>query len=227
MPISTNAPFNEFGQSMILRDIEQLYLALNGAGTGSPGDGQTQDQSEATSQDSGGVPDLSGLATTAYVDAAISSIPSASLYSVSAYGSFTPAFGINAVSYTTISGNASGNLTSSGVFTAPASGLYVVSARVFCTATATPRATMYSRIAFNSRSSPFALVTKSSDTGSLSFTVSGVAPVWSGNIFNLDATAVWAGVLSSGETITMSASFPISSSWGTAENFLYIAGISV
>lgn len=25
-PISTNAPFNEFGQSMILRDVEQLYL---------------------------------------------------------------------------------------------------------------------------------------------------------------------------------------------------------
>lgn len=78
MPISTNAPFNEFGQSMILRDIEQLYLALNGAGTGSPGDGQTQDQSAATSQDSGGVPDLSGLATTTYVDNAIAAIPSVS-----------------------------------------------------------------------------------------------------------------------------------------------------
>lgn len=76
MPISTNAPFNEFGQSMILRDIEQLYLALNGAGTGSPGDGQTQDQSAATSQDSGGLPDLSGLATTAYVDESIAAIPS-------------------------------------------------------------------------------------------------------------------------------------------------------
>jgi hypothetical protein len=75
MPISTNAPFNEFGNSMILRDIEQLYLALNGAGTGSSGDGQTQDQSEATSQDSGGLPDLSGLATTDYVDAAIAGIP--------------------------------------------------------------------------------------------------------------------------------------------------------
>jgi hypothetical protein len=68
MPISTNAPFNEFGQSQILRDIEQLYLALNGAGIGSSGDGQTQDQTAATSQDSGGLPDLSGLATIAYVD---------------------------------------------------------------------------------------------------------------------------------------------------------------
>jgi hypothetical protein len=62
MPISTNAPFNEFGQSQILRDIEQLYLALNGAGAGAPGDGQTQDQSGAVEQD------LSGLALKTYVD---------------------------------------------------------------------------------------------------------------------------------------------------------------
>jgi hypothetical protein len=51
MPISTNAPFNEFGQSQILRDIEQLYLALNARGTGSPGDAQTQDQSSANTGD--------------------------------------------------------------------------------------------------------------------------------------------------------------------------------
>lgn len=76
MPISTNAPFNEFGQSQILRDIEQLYLALNGAGSGGPGDGQTQDQTAVTSQDSGGLPDLSNLATIPYVDAAIAAIPS-------------------------------------------------------------------------------------------------------------------------------------------------------
>ena len=69
MPISTNAPFNEFGQSQILRDIEQLYLALNGAGDGAPGDGQTQDQSEDTSSDSGIGIDLSGLALKTYVDA--------------------------------------------------------------------------------------------------------------------------------------------------------------
>jgi hypothetical protein len=75
MPISTNAPFNEFGQSQILRDIEQLYLALNGAGNGAPGDGQTQDQTAATSQDSGGLPDLSGLATISYVDESIAAIP--------------------------------------------------------------------------------------------------------------------------------------------------------
>jgi hypothetical protein len=51
MPISTNAPFNEFGMSQVLRDIEQLYLALNGAGSGSSGDGQTQDQTAVTSQE--------------------------------------------------------------------------------------------------------------------------------------------------------------------------------
>ena len=51
MPISTNAPFNEFGMSQVLRDIEQLYLALNGPGTGSSGDGQTQEQSVGTNQD--------------------------------------------------------------------------------------------------------------------------------------------------------------------------------
>lgn len=71
MPLSTNAPFNEFGQSMILRDIEQLYLSMNGAGSGSAGEGQTQDQTVGVSQetgDSGGLPDLSGLATIDYVD---------------------------------------------------------------------------------------------------------------------------------------------------------------
>jgi hypothetical protein len=62
MPISTNAPFNEFGQSQILRDIEQLYLALNAAGTGSAGDGQTQDQSAANSGNTSpaGQPSVSG-----------------------------------------------------------------------------------------------------------------------------------------------------------------------
>lgn len=71
MPLSSNAPFNEFGQSMILRDIEQIYLSLNGAGVGSSGDGQTQDQAVAQTQDtgdSGGITDLSGLATIDYVD---------------------------------------------------------------------------------------------------------------------------------------------------------------
>lgn len=71
MPLSSNAPFSEFGQSMILRDIEQIYLALNGAGVGSAGDGQTQDQSVAQTQetgDSGGITDLSGLATVDYVN---------------------------------------------------------------------------------------------------------------------------------------------------------------
>lgn len=54
MPISTNAPFNEFGQSQILRDIEQLYLALNAAGSGGAGDGQTQDQASSVNQNQQG-----------------------------------------------------------------------------------------------------------------------------------------------------------------------------
>jgi len=81
MPLSSNAPFSEFGQSMILRDIEQLYLALNGAGAGSSGESQTQDQSVSQDQstgDSGAVPDLSGLASIAYVNAAIDAIPDVS-----------------------------------------------------------------------------------------------------------------------------------------------------
>ncbi len=50
MPQSTNAPFNEFGQSMILRDIEDLYMLIGGTGTGSAGDGQTQDMAVGESQ---------------------------------------------------------------------------------------------------------------------------------------------------------------------------------
>jgi hypothetical protein len=71
MGLSTNAPYNEFGHSMVLRHLEQLDMALSGAGTGSSGDGATQDQQVGVSQntgDSGGVPDLSGLATIDYVD---------------------------------------------------------------------------------------------------------------------------------------------------------------
>jgi hypothetical protein len=60
MPISTNAPFNEFGQSQILRDIEQLYLALNAIGTGSSGDGQTQDQSSANTGETGPTAEITG-----------------------------------------------------------------------------------------------------------------------------------------------------------------------
>lgn len=79
MPLSSNAPFNEFGQSMILRDIEQLYLALGGVGSGSPGDGATQDQQEGVTQetgDGGGLPDLSQLAGLDYVNDAIATLNS-------------------------------------------------------------------------------------------------------------------------------------------------------
>jgi hypothetical protein len=51
MPLSSNAPFNEFGNSMILRDIELIWLTINGSGSGSSGDGQTQDQTEGVTQE--------------------------------------------------------------------------------------------------------------------------------------------------------------------------------
>ena len=100
MPLSTNAPFSEFGQSMILRDIEQLYLSLNAAGSGSSGDGATQDQAQDVSQDSGegGLSvDLSGLATTEYVNQVaqdiIDSIPAMPSDALSVVGNPTNASG--------------------------------------------------------------------------------------------------------------------------------------
>jgi hypothetical protein len=126
MPLSSNAPFNEFGNSMILRDIEQIWLTINGSGTGSAGDGQTQDQSAGVTQetgDSGGQADLSGLATTDYVDAAIADIPSVadplaianggtkpngSTYYSSGSGTFTVPAGVNRVIAILIGGGGGG-----------------------------------------------------------------------------------------------------------------------
>lgn len=50
MPISTNAPFNEFGNSMMQRDIEQLYLLIQPTGDGAAGEAQTQDVSQSETQ---------------------------------------------------------------------------------------------------------------------------------------------------------------------------------
>jgi len=108
MPVSTNAPFNEFGQSMILRDIEQLYLALNGAGAGSPGDGQTQDQTAVTSQDSGGLPDLSSLATIDYVNQVAQDV-------------------LNSIPPTTLGGDLSGTTTAATVIKLQGNSLRAVS----------------------------------------------------------------------------------------------------
>jgi hypothetical protein len=67
MPLSTNAPWTEFGHSMVLRDIEQLWMAISaGNGSGLPGDGATQDKTLEMSQENGdgsGGLDLSKYAT--------------------------------------------------------------------------------------------------------------------------------------------------------------------
>jgi hypothetical protein len=70
MPISSNAPFNEFGMSMVLRDIEQLWLSLNAPDTDAnsttgnissgPGEGQTQNDNNGVSQSSGETPEVTG-----------------------------------------------------------------------------------------------------------------------------------------------------------------------
>lgn len=121
--LSSNAPFNEFGQSMILRDIEQLYLSLNNAGRGSAGDGGTQDQATVADQntgDSGGLPDLSGLATTDYVDAVaqdiISQIPdsvslgyyNSTVYSTAGSGTFVVPAGVTRIRIFAIGGGGGG-----------------------------------------------------------------------------------------------------------------------
>lgn len=225
MPISTNAPFNEFGQSMILRDIEQLYLALNGAGTGSPGDGQTQDQSAATSQDSGGVPDLSGLATATYVDNAIAAIPATATYDLHAFGNLTPSSGTNVASYTDTTGNAVASL-SGNTFTVPASGVYTIVSRLFGNWGGAPPANLLTTITRDGASVPLKSTAASSAIGSPVFTVSGVAPVWTSYSQNLDATAVWTSRFTAGETISITHFFSAVASLSNVSNRLLVSGIS-
>lgn len=55
-PISTNAPFTEFGNSMILRDIEQLYLLI-GQSTGDLG----KKAIKSTDTNGGNVPSNTGV----------------------------------------------------------------------------------------------------------------------------------------------------------------------
>jgi len=132
MPLSSNAPFSEFGNSMILRDIEQLWLALGGAGSGSSGEGQTQDQSAGVTQetgDSGGLPDLSGLATKLYVDTAIASVPQIiHWYYYGTSGSVSLGSGYTDCSFTTSSGNLA-SYVSGKTFTAPSNGTYTITLR--------------------------------------------------------------------------------------------------
>jgi hypothetical protein len=199
MPISTNAPFNEFGQSQILRDIEQLYLALNGAGSGGPGDGQTQDQTAVTSQDSGGLPDLSGLATIPYVDAAIAGVGTPRALYVHGSGTPTP------VSVTDFDGtysSQSGNMTISGSsVTVPANGVYTVVSRYSATLTGITTGVGFS--VTTKITAPYGTTNGSESIETIAFTVGGVAPVFSNRAVNLTPIAVWTGYLSAGETVSI------------------------
>jgi hypothetical protein len=231
MPISTNAPFNEFGQSQILRDIEQLYLALNGAGSGGPGDGQTQDQTAVTAQDSGGLPDLSGLATIAYVDAAIAAIPPATgVQSGYLYGNGSISLGgapfstIDA-SYSTTSGSMAASL-SGKTFTAPFSGIFTVCSRLY--------------VGFDRAGSPAAnyqfLTTITAPYGSISdvrafpqlvFTATGIS--WTQAASALTPFATWTGYIAQGGTVTFThngnGTAAADISGGSVSNWLTISGV--
>jgi hypothetical protein len=222
MPISTNAPFNEFGQSQILRDIEQLYLALNGAGSGGPGDGQTQDQTAVTSQDSGGVPDLSNLATIPYVDAAIAnSAYTPTFYYLHAFGDITPSTGTSDAAYTT----QSGNLTVSGNdVVVPKNGIYTVVSRLFLNVSGWTSASGYT--AYANITMPYGSTNGSVTMESLIFTVSGVSPVFAGRGKNMDGTAVWTGYLRAGDTITLQNYVENSAYVSNASNRLHISGVA-
>jgi len=222
MPISTNAPFNEFGQSQILRDIEQLYLALNGAGSGGPGDGQTQDQSADTSQESGGVPDLSGLATTEYVDAAVAAAAyTPSFYYLHAYGDLTTSTGTFDAAYTTQSGNLS---VSGNDVIVPANGIYTVVSRLFVPVSGWTSASTYTAYAILTM--PYGSTNGSDSIEGLSFTVGGVSPVFSGRSNSLDGIATWTGYLSAGDTITMRHYVQDSTYVSGASNRLHISGVA-
>jgi hypothetical protein len=225
MPISTNAPFNEFGQSQILRDIEQLYLALNGAGSGGPGDGQTQDQTAVTSQDSGGVPDLSNLATIPYVDAAIAAIPSSTQYLLSIYGSgnVTASVGYISAAYSTTSGDVS--YLSGNVFTAPADGLYFCHSSLASTFSGTPNANHAISTVITPNTSPVTVSQGSAGPGTKDFTVGGVYPTWITYQESVNVHAIWYGTLSAGQTLTIEHYFPSATKYTTGANLLNIAGI--
>lgn len=230
MPISTNAPFNEFGQSMILRDIEQLYLALNGAGTGSPGDGQTQDQSAATSQDSGGVPDLSGLATTTYVDNAIAAIPSSAPTLGYLYGNGTVSLGgspFNTIdaAYSTISGSMSASL-SGKTFTAPFTGIFTICSRlyVYFDRAGSPNANFQF---LTSITPPYGTISDVRAFPLLSFSATGL--VWTSVSSPIVPLATWTGYLTQGQTVTFThngnGTAAADISGGSVTNTLLISGV--
>jgi hypothetical protein len=227
--LSSNAPFNEFGQSMILRDIEQLYLALNNAGTGSAGDGGTQDQMVGASQgtgDSGGLPDLSGLASIDYVNSAIADIPTPAQYSLCAIygsGSVTASVGWVNAAYSTTSGDVSS--LSGNVFTAPADGLYFCHSSLAAGFSGAPTANHAIITKITPNTSPVTASQGSAGPGTKDFTVGGVYPTWITYQESVNVHAIWYGRLSSGQTLTIEHNFPSATKYTTGSNLLNIAGI--
>lgn len=194
MPISTNAPFNEFGQSQILRDIEQLYLALNAAGTGGSGDGQTQDQSAATSQDPQAI-DLSGYATLDDLRNLQVGVTTGYLY---ASGTISLGANFNTVdaTYTSSSGSMTGSL-SGKTFTAPFSGIYTICSRISVTFNR-GAAIVGSNIFSTTITPPYGTTADVRQVPFMDFTADGIA--WTSVSMSLTPNAKWTGYLAAGQT---------------------------
>lgn len=124
MPISTNAPFNNLGHTMVLRDIEQLWLSIQDLQTSlgaqpsgdlNPGGGQQASQQVPDSTASG-TPTDSGSASTG-----------------PAFGASGLCSGTAATTFITASSpyiDTDAGWDGAHTFTAPASGVY----RISCTA---------------------------------------------------------------------------------------------
>lgn len=97
-PISTNAPFTEFGNSMILRDIEQLYLLVGQIS------GDLGNQKVKTSDTSGNSPTTTATKPTTSLGAFISTVRAAAITVSSSssafFTSFSSPFNGVGVSYT-------------------------------------------------------------------------------------------------------------------------------
>lgn len=203
MPLSTNAPFNEFGQSMILRDIEQLWLAQSGGnGSGLPGDGATQDKTLEMSQENGdgsGGLDLSKYATLDDLRRATGA-PAPSVTTGYLYASGTISLGTNFntvdASYSSSSGSMTGAL-SGKTFTAPFSGIYTICSRISVTFNRSA-AVVASNIFSTTITPPYGTTADIRQVPFLNFTATGIA--WTSVSMSLTPNAKWTGYLAAGQT---------------------------
>jgi hypothetical protein len=138
MPQSTNAPFNEFGYSMVLRDIETLYIKLQelnnsnlindqvgtqGSGDLNPGGGSQT--SQRVPQDAWGNSNQPGAAAAG----------SLAGLNYAASGSQNVAHGASGVALTCMGNQFADTLggwnPATGLFTAPVAGLYLITISLF------------------------------------------------------------------------------------------------